>query len=254
MSAPWERVGPPTVVGGTGGSGTRVATKLLSCGSVYMGSHLNVSGDSLDLAQFDTSWGNRYLETQLAGGQAPREEMRLALSDSVAEHLSEWSEDGGPWGWKHPHSYLLLPFLDSVIPDLRFVHFVRDGRRMAFSTNQRQQQHYGPTVFGTDFERWEPHVRSIAFWNWANGWAADYGEEHMGARYLRVRFEDVCAEPQRTCRQLIDFARNDTQASDAEVLEAAALISSRANNKLDRKQAAKVRSVEVPGLTRFGYA
>ncbi|HEV3046339.1 MAG TPA: sulfotransferase [Solirubrobacteraceae bacterium] len=230
-----------------------MATKLLSCGEVFMGAHLNISGDSLDLADFDMAWGKRFLEADLAGEEPPLEQMREALAESVAAHLGEHDPAAGPWGWKHPHAYLLLPFLDRAIPDLRFVHFVRDGRRMAFSPNQRQAQHYGDVVFGPEHERWEPYVLSIEFWSWANTRAADYGEQHMGERYLRVRFEDICDEPERLCRQLIDFARGDRSATDAQVREAAALISRPAPPKPSSKRLAEVQARASAGLTRFGY-
>ncbi len=252
MSLPWDAV-PPAVVGGTGGSGTRVATKVLLCGGVFMGAHLNVSGDSLDLAQFDASWGKRYLDAERSGARAPTDEMRAALPGAVAAHLDGREAASGPWGWKDPPSYLLLPWLDSVIANLRFVHFVRDGRRMAFSHNQRQPQHYGEVVFGAEREQWPPHVLALQFWSWANARAADYGEQHMHGRYLRVRFEDVCAEPQRLCRQIIDFARADGRASDAQVAAAAELIATPSPPKLDRKRLAQVHSLEVPSLARFGY-
>ncbi len=220
-----------------------------------MGSHLNPPGDSLDLAQFDLRWGKRYLEAEIADERAPFEAMRTALRARVAAHLGE-GEGGavsGPWGWKHPHSYLLLPWLDSVIPDLRFIHFVRDGRRMAFSSNQIQPRHYGEAVFGAESEHWAPHVLAMEFWSWANGRTADYGERQMGARYLRARFEDVCADPQRLCRELIDFARGDTHASDAQVSQAAQLVSRPPAPDLDPELLAEVQSLDASSLTRFGY-
>lgn len=245
---------PPTVVGGTGGSGTRVATHILSAGGVFMGAHLNLSGDSLEMADFAETWGKRYLQAEQAGTATPDEEMRAALRERTAAHLDGWAPDA-PWGWKDPPSYLLLPWLDSAIADLRFVHFVRDGRRMAFSHNQRQPSHYGEVAFSEQqLERWPGYVLALQFWSWANMRAADYGEEHMQGRYLRVRFEDVCAEPRRLCRQLIDFARADERASDAQIAAAARHIAAPKPPKLNRKRLAEVRALEVPGLARFGYA
>ena len=69
------------------------------------------------------------------------------LDAAVARHLAPLGGRPRPWGWKHPHSLLLLPLLVDAWPRLRFVHVVRDGRDMAFSANRNQLaggKLYGP--------------------------------------------------------------------------------------------------------------
>jgi Sulfotransferase family len=244
---------PPTVIGATGGSGTRAFATVLQSAGIFMGSRLNGAGDSLDLAQVDWLWGKPYLAAEMAGETPPVEEMHDALQKGIASHLADQRPAGGEWGWKHPHSYLLLPWLDSVIGGLRFVHVVRDGRRMAFSGNQKQPQHYGNAVFGAAAESWEQHVLAIRFWAWANERAADYGERHMDGRYLRVRFEDLCRDPPSVCARLLSFARGGEQTRSADVANAAQLIHEPPTVALERHLVEELEREGSRGLKRFGY-
>lgn len=254
MSSLWETVSPPTVASGTGGSGTRVITEVLSTSGVFMGSRLNRAGDSLDLAEFDWRWGGPYLEAEQAKQTPPLERMESELQSSVRDHLNGYDPDSGPWGWKHPHAYLLLPWLDTVVPQLRFIHIVRDGRRMAFSRNQKQPLHYGEIALGAQAELLAEPVRAIKFWSWANERAADYGEMQMNGRYLRLRFEDICEDPQTACATMIAFAHDGRPAPAAVVAQAEALVSTPPPPAAQPQQAAEeIEQLGLHSLRRFGY-
>ncbi|HUB74343.1 MAG TPA: sulfotransferase [Solirubrobacteraceae bacterium] len=251
MDAFWETVAPPVAAGGTGGSGTRIVTEVLSTAGVFMGAHLNRAGDSLDLSDFDWRWAKPYLEAEHGGSAAPLEMMEQELQVSLRAHLGELDATAARWGWKHPHAYLLLPWLDSVIPHLRFIHVVRDGRRIARSRNQKQPLYYGPAVFGAQAELWGEQERALRFWSWANERAADYGEQHMAERYLRVRFEDVCERPREECAQLIAFTRGD--APSEELLGRAAALVKPPPALAGEPLPPEVEEAGRHGLTRFGY-
>ena len=65
----------------------------------------------------------------------------------------------------------------------------------------------------------EQPVRSIALWSWVNRAAADFGERELGSDYLRVRFEDLCAEPRSTVERIYAFfgLEGDVDAAASEV-------------------------------------
>jgi hypothetical protein len=250
----WETVTPPIAAGGTGGSGTRIITEVLRTAGVFMGTHLNRTGDSLDLASFDWRWGKPYLLAERTGGEVPhetRETMEQELELNARRHLGEFDAAAAPWGWKHTHAYLLLPWLDSAIAHLRFIHVVRDGRGIARSRNQRQPLHYGETVFGPQAERWSVQERALRFWSWANERAAGHGERHMAERYLRVRFEDLCERPREECTRLIAFARGEEPPGEL-LGEAAALVRTRPAGARE-PLAPEIEAVGRDGLMRFGY-
>jgi hypothetical protein len=249
----------PLVIGGTGGSGTGLVTRIVCRTGRFMGSSLNPFDDALDLARFDWRWGLSYLRARAIG-----EEQEIAArmashhDEALRRHLAPLGEVPlVPWGWKHPHSYLMLPFLSERHRNLRFVHVVRDGRDVAFSSNQRQALHYGPVALG---ERWTSAaagaVRSAAYWAWANELAVEDGQRHLGERYLCVRFEDLCIEPEAAAARLLDFACGGA-ADDELIAQAVAEISPPASVGRWRRAgddlATAVTDAARPVLRRLGY-
>jgi hypothetical protein len=125
------------------------------------------------------------------------------LSAVLAEHCAPLEADPRPWGWKEPRSIYLLPFLHRHLPALRFLHVVRDGRDMALSANQNQLRKHGDAaLIPADLP---PRTRSIALWSWVNLEAKRYGEEELGPRYLRIRFEDLCEGPSEITARILEF-------------------------------------------------
>lgn len=99
----------------------------------------------------------------------------------------------------------LLPFWDSIFPGLRFLHLVRDGRDMAFSANQNQLARHGATVLGAAWDGRALPERSIALWAKVNRLAAWYGKHVLGQRYRAIRFEDLCLEPEKVGKKILEF-------------------------------------------------
>jgi hypothetical protein len=69
--------------------------------------------------------------------------MKLELERLHRAHLEPLGASAARWGWKQPRSTLLLPFLDRVLPNLRFMHLIRDGRDMAYSANRTVTELHG---------------------------------------------------------------------------------------------------------------
>ena len=74
---------------------------------------------------------------------------------------------------------------------------------MALSKNQNQLRKHGDAAPLP--EGLSPAARSIALWSWVNLEARRYGEEQLGARYLRVRFEDLCEHPAEVTARILGF-------------------------------------------------
>lgn len=243
----------PCVIGATGGSGTRVVARIVRAAGLYIGNELNNYEDALPFAEFSDRWINEYLAS--SGSPAPdtRATMVEQLRALVADHLAHRPEDAVGWGWKEPRSIYLLRFLNEEMPELRFLHFVRDGRDMAFSENQQQLKKHGAAVLDADL-RWRRRpLRSVALWARVNGGAADYGERELGDRYLRVRFEDLCAQPGPTARRILDFFGLD---GDAEAIGNAEVRPPKTLARWKTKGSRTVRTLErfgEPALSRFGY-
>jgi hypothetical protein len=242
----------PNVIGATGGSGTRVVARIVRTAGLYTGEKLNPYEDAVELGFYSDRWIDGYVE---AGGEVSperRAEMEADLRSTLADHLSTVPAGATAWGWKEPRSIYLLRFWNETMPGLRFVHFLRDGRDMAFSDNQQQLKKHGGVVLGDDLRRAKTPTRSIALWNRVNLAAADYGERELGPRYLRVRFEDLCADPRATMAGMFEFfgLEGDAEAAAAEVRPPDTL---GRWQKRRAKVIAELTETARPALERFGY-
>jgi len=237
----------PNVIGATGGSGTRVVAHIARQAGMFIGKRLNRADDALAFGDFSDAWINRYLT------DGPTEEMRAELDRVVTEHLAARKAKQAAWGWKEPRSIYLLPFLHEAMPSLRFLHVIRDGRDMAFSANQFQPAKHGDAALG-DREYETEQERSIALWAQVNTRAAGYGETALGDAYLRLRFEDLCAEPEQNVERLLAFfglEGNARKLAHKEVKPPDSLGRYRAE---DQELVARLEQIAAEALARFGYA
>ena len=108
----------------------------------------------------------------------------------------------GPWGWKEPATYLLLPHLDRHLPGVRYVHVVRHGLDMAFSRNQQPLAAFGG-MFELDPQDRGP-ANALRFWVVANDWAREEGRAALGDRFVTVNYDDLCLAPRATLERLLD--------------------------------------------------
>jgi GT2 family glycosyltransferase len=229
----------PGAIGATGGSGTRVVARIVERGGMFVGSDLNRSLDALDFAAFFDRWVGRELPPEAAA------ELRALVLRQHADAA------GRPFGWKEPRTVFLLPFLAAEVPGLRFLHVVRDGRDMAFSENQVQLRKHGNAVLGASDE--PEMLRSISLWRDVNLRAADFGERELGERYLRIRFEDLCAEPAAVTEKVLTFfgLEGDAERIAAEEVEAPSSIGRWRREPVEIVRALEERAGDA--LRRFGY-
>jgi sulfotransferase family protein len=234
----------PGVIGATGGSGTRVVARIVQQSGMFIGADRNRSEDALDFAAFSDRWVNAFT----AGERPP--ELVAELRALVARQARAAADH--PWGWKEPRSIYLLPLLDDELPGLRFLHLVRDGRDMAYSENQVQLRKHGDALLGDDDGR-SAALRSISLWRDVNLRAADYGEQRLGSRYLRLRFEDLCMYPVAGVGEILDFFG---LAGDGERIAAEEVAAPETLGRWRLQDAASVAALEAEAgaaLERFGY-
>ena len=240
------RVLGPGVIGATGGSGTRVLARIVQQGGMFVGADRNRSEDALDFAAFSDRWVNAF-----TSGERPPE-LVAELRALVARQARERATADQAWGWKEPRSIYLLPLLDEELPGVRFLHVVRDGRDMAYSGNQVQLRKHGDAMLGEDAGASEV-VRSISLWNDVNLRAADYGEQTLGPRYLRIRFEDLCLDPVAVVGDIFGFfgLEGDVERISAEEVQVPETL-----GRWRLQDAVAVAALERQAgaaLERFGY-
>ena len=198
--------GAPVIIGGTGGSGTRIFAQTCISAGYFMGTNHNGALDALDYVDFYDRWVNAYLkrdETPLSN----RNQRRMAhdFERRMRRHLVDIEPTQTRWGWKNPRSMLVLPFLAQQCSQMRFIHVVRDGRDMAYSGNQRQPRLHGVQVYVDQMQELTESEQSIVSWCRTNLDVAAFGQDHLASRYLRVRFEDICDRPADTIGTILEF-------------------------------------------------
>ena len=189
----------PNVIGGSNGSGTRLLARIVRHGGMFIGTNLHPkSEDSKDFLRFGKRWTPEYKAAQttpLSVTVLP--EMVQDFEQFMKIHTAPLHSQPQPWGWKAPRAVVLLPFLHAQLPTLKFLHLVRDGRDMAFAYETHPKWNVQDT---------ETYPRkAITLWRNVNLAAADYGEQQLGRRYLRVRFEDVCLNPEPHIAAILAF-------------------------------------------------
>jgi hypothetical protein len=224
----------PIVVGGMGGSGTRLVAQLLMHAGVFMGSNRNYAEDALDFAPFYGSY---------LGGNVGLVRMFQAC---VMQHRAEIPDPGMRWGWKNPRSYLALEFIHRQFPDMRFVHVIRDGRDMAYAETRNMQTYWSAEESG------EPigPERAMTVWATTNMSAADYGESRMTG-YTRIRFENLCHKPQDAIEGLYERLG----LHDVDMDSAVNLVNPpQTMGRWKQHDANTVIEIGREALQRFGYA
>jgi hypothetical protein len=237
----------PVVIGGVGGSGTRVAAEILSVAGYYIGADLNVSVDNLlfTLLFKRPRWlprnrngtqkigaGLRVLEKlMLRSGRLSLREWNFLLGAVFSgmffgtNHKSGgqpvWSVkralkglfpgNPGPlpfigWGWKEPNSHLILPHMSEHFGDFKYIHTIRHGLDMAFSSNQQQLYNWAG-LFGIDKPKSPEEVplRSLQYWIEANQKVLEIGERLGADRFLLINFDLLCAAPEEGVKKIFDF-------------------------------------------------
>jgi hypothetical protein len=199
----------PLVIGATGGSGTRVLARLARHAGYDLGRNLNSAEDALEFYSFHEKWINPFVSAERRGAALPKsqgEQMEREFQTALDRHHPSNIRSENHWGWKAPRSIYLLPFLQRQLPDLKFIHVLRDGRDMVLSANQNQLRKHSTAVLA-----WRERLfrsvpeRAMLLWAHVNLQAGEFGETDLRENYLRVRFEDLCSNPVETTAQVMNF-------------------------------------------------
>lgn len=95
------------------------------------------------------------------------------------------------WGEKTPDYGMIMPEIQTLLPEAHFIHIIRDGRDVALS---RRSLWFGPgesiMAQAEDWTRWIMRARGVS------------GEL---PHYLEIRYEDLIAQPAEVLRKVCDF-------------------------------------------------
>jgi hypothetical protein len=163
-----------------------------------------------------------------------------------------------------------IGFLDEIFPDAKFIHILRDGRAVASSllhVNAWQWRgwygpyswRYGPLP-AEDQAAWERHNRSfvaLAGLQWKiHSRAVEAARQRLDPkRFLEVKYETFCQQPQETCRKVLEFAELPDSAVFEKRLRKASIrnMSSRWRDDLTAEQQVLLTGLLREDLARYGY-
>jgi hypothetical protein len=210
----------PLILVGRGGSGTRLLSDIAAACGVFLGNRQNVSGDSVE-------WVDLIYEMAIQHGS--RRRGRAGTPDGGWERLllskardvlgrGTWQE-GSPWGWKLPETMVVVPELFETFHDAKLVHLVRhpvDSSLRRTHMTSRTSNPVGRAVLraayahaGLDpagIDRDEEYMHNALTWLYQVKRVAEFGRSELTPeRYLEVRFEDLCSEPDRIQGVIADF-------------------------------------------------
>jgi len=192
----------PIIIGGFPGSGTRIVCQIVKDAGVYMGKNLNKANDALDFDLFLIKWINFFLENTV-NEQHMKDKMEREFESCLRNHLLFRSKDHKDWGFKIPRIIVLLPFLHTKFPKMKFIHVIRDGRDLSISKNPRWRiKQIGRILLGRSVST---PSDILDLWSVLNTSGADFGRKKMKDNYLQVRFEDLCEDPNGTIFKIYQF-------------------------------------------------
>jgi hypothetical protein len=226
---------PPVVIGGLGGSGTRLIAAILQHLEFDMGSDLNKTNDNLAftlLFKRPELWPIQEHALEIhqalalffkAGFYRKSLNTRdVELVNEIAQanslqHPSDWlqkrqqdlKEPGkncqqpAQWGWKEPNTHIFLPALEESVQQVKYIHVMRNGLDMANSTNQSQVKLWGELLTGEKTTDPGPD-NSFRYWCAVHRRVLEASRD-MGDRFLLLNFDDFCLRPKNGVESLLNF-------------------------------------------------
>lgn len=221
----------PIVVGGLGGSGTRLIAAMLKESGIYIGSYLNESLDNLwftflfrrplqyPFSDIDTLF--EIFERRMQGNTNWTLGVKRKLVGCCLDFISHnyvpanrWGFpaktlqsfftklplDQGPqsWGWKEPNSHLFVRQILDRYANLRYIHLIRHPLDAVYGKNYNQYKNWRK-IFGD--EESDEHLGMLKFYDRVHSKVIGLND----ARVMLFKYEDIITNQHTSVRQLFQF-------------------------------------------------
>jgi hypothetical protein len=237
----------PIVIGGVGGSGTRLIAECVNQLGYFLGHDLNAANDNLWFALLftrpeilnssDEEFNNLvdiYLKGMAGNAQFSTSQIELInnlVSRERFQHSEDWLREraesllankvnmpaNSKWGWKAPNSHIVLDRLIKSFKNMKYIHVVRNGMDMAFSENQNQLKMWGQHFIGNECSI-TPYY-SLKYWCITHRRVQQIGKP-MGSNFMFLNYDNFCANPEQGISVLSDFLElSAAQISETSLLE-----------------------------------
>lgn len=222
-------------IGALGGSGTRVVAQTLIKMGIYVGNDLNTAYDNLLFTRLfkNPAWyktaSKEDKNQRLSLFHKYMSGKRLTINDIT--QLYNWSRQNRThksrksyyikqlkqlykseknrtyWAWKEPNTQIYAQEILEYFPRLKYVHVLRNGLDMAFSSNKQQLKNWGWKydiyTDNSDDEN-ELAKKQLAYWVKSTKEVFDITEAFKD-RALILNYTNFCNNSAETMDRLIDF-------------------------------------------------
>ncbi|PGB03769.1 sulfotransferase [Bacillus toyonensis] len=189
----------PIVIGGVGGSGTRVIAEILKTMGYYLGDSDNYTNDNLDFFHLfgDPDWFKQNYKNNKdnIGRRLKIFENHMLMSFEQNKYIG--------WGWKNPSSHIYIEFLYQYFTKIKYIHVIRHGLDMVYSTNQNQFFKWG-NLYDLDLSLNQERLR-LQYWYKSNKKTIKLGKKLLKQNFLIINFDKLCIDPQKEINNLINF-------------------------------------------------
>lgn len=216
----------PIVIGGLGGSGTRLIAQIVQQAGVSIGTNLNESLDNLTYTllfkrpNWYSNTGKEKIAKRIALFTKIETGQKLTFSERLrvkSLYKKQEVKDEKPnlksilkpvktytncWGFKEPNTVVALKHLADFYPEMKYILVVRNGLYMAHSGNTNQLKNWG-SLFGI-----EPNntpEQQLEYWIRANKQAIEVGEKQLGNRFYMLNYDEFCINPSIEIPKLLHF-------------------------------------------------
>ena len=136
-------------------------------------------------------WGDFRIEGNLLARRIAAIEP-FDLGEALRAFYELYAERFGKprWGDKTPNYVHRMELVQSLLPEARFIHLIRDGRDVALSTRDLW---FGPDSVEEAAQRWRTLIEEAR------------RQSRKLPHYLEIRYEDLVSNTQSTLREIGDF-------------------------------------------------
>lgn len=188
----------PVAIGAIGGSGTRVVASILEDVGFHMGSNLNGAHDNLEFTR-------RFKKLEVLELSDAKFN---ALVDTFADQLALDARASASigWGWKEPNTHIVAERILNYLPELRYVHILRNGLDMAHSENQNQPRLWGEKLLKIAAPKQVTPRYALKYWCSVHRRITAMSQlPAFAGRILFLDFDQLCLSPTQELQKLFDF-------------------------------------------------
>ncbi len=240
---------PPVAIGAVGGSGTRLIAQILEKLGFYIGSDLNEATDNLwftllfkriEILSVSDDEFEELVDIFVHGMMGSKKFLKskkkainnLASMDRT-QHTAAWlkgrtksllSKQHTPvpieaWGWKEPNTHIVIDRLQRCLPEMKYIHVVRNGLDMAHSANQNQLHLWGTHFIDTTCQ--DSPRYSLKYWHIVHQRVLDLCRP-MGPRFLFLNFDQLCLDTINGIKRLLEFL--EVNVSESQIRDLSNLV------------------------------